>query len=62
MLGVIVTLMFLAAFTWFFLKSRRDVTTSSEKAWKAYNEARENDLKMYEREAISGYAAALRPV
>ena len=26
----------------------------------AYNEARENDLKMYEREAISGYAEALQ--
>ncbi len=44
----------------FFLRSRRDVTTSSEQALKAYNEARENDLKMYEREAISGYAAALQ--
>ena len=44
----------------FFLRSRRDVTTSSEQAWKAYNEARENDLKMYEREAISGYATALQ--
>jgi tetratricopeptide (TPR) repeat protein len=44
----------------FFLRSRRDVTTSSEQARKAYNEARENDLKMYEREAISGYAAALQ--
>jgi tetratricopeptide (TPR) repeat protein len=44
----------------FFLRSRRDVTTSSEEARKAYNEARENDLKMYEREAISGYATALQ--
>jgi len=44
----------------FFLKSRHDVTTSSEQARKAYNEARENDLKMYEREAISGYATALQ--
>ena len=44
----------------YFLRSRRDVTTSSEKAWRAYHEARENDLKMYEREAISGYAAALQ--
>ncbi|MFI5118817.1 MAG: tetratricopeptide repeat protein [Thermoanaerobaculia bacterium] len=44
----------------FFLRSRRDVTTSSEEARKAYNEARENDLKMYEREAISGYARALQ--
>lgn len=44
----------------FFMRGRRDVTTSSEKAWKAYHEAAENDLKMYEREAISGYAAALR--
>ncbi|MGE5716877.1 MAG: tetratricopeptide repeat protein [Acidobacteriota bacterium] len=46
--------------TAFFLRSRRDVTTSSEQARKAYNEARENDLKMYEREAISGYATALQ--
>ena len=44
----------------FFLRSRRDVTTSSEEARKAYNEARENDLRMYEREAISGYATALQ--
>ena len=44
----------------FFLRSRRDVTTSSEEARKAYNEARDNDLKMYEREAISGYAKALQ--
>ncbi len=43
----------------FFLRSRRDVTTSSEQARKAYNEARENDIKLYEREAISGYAKAL---
>ena len=44
----------------FFLRSRRDVTTSSEEARKAYNEARENDIKLYEREAISGYAKALQ--
>ena len=44
----------------FFLRGRHDVTTSSEQARKAYNEARDNDLKMYEREAISGYAAALQ--
>ena len=44
----------------FFLRSRRDVTTSSEEARKAYNEGRENDLRMYEREAISGYATALQ--
>jgi tetratricopeptide (TPR) repeat protein len=44
----------------FFLRARRDVTTSSEKAWKAYHEAAENDLKMYQREAITGYAAALQ--
>ena len=44
----------------YFLRARRDVTTTSEKAWRAYREAAENDLKMYEREAISGYAAALQ--
>ena len=44
----------------YFMRARRDVTTSSEKAWKAYHEAAENDLKMYEREAMSGYAAALQ--
>ncbi len=44
----------------YFMRARRDVTTSSEKAWKAYHEASENDLKMYEREAMSGYAAALQ--
>jgi tetratricopeptide (TPR) repeat protein len=44
----------------YFMRARRDVTTTSEKAWRAYHEAAENDLKMYEREAISGYAAALQ--
>lgn len=44
----------------FFLRGRRDVTTSSEEAWKAYHQARENDIKLYEREAISGYATALQ--
>ncbi len=44
----------------FFMRARRDVTTTSEKARKAYHEASENDLKLYERDAISGYAAALQ--
>ena len=44
----------------YFLRARRDVTTTSEKAWRAYHEAVENDLKLYERDAISGYAAALQ--
>jgi tetratricopeptide (TPR) repeat protein len=42
------------------LRAHRDVTTSSEQAYKAYHAGVENDLKMYEREAMSSYAEALR--
>ncbi len=44
----------------FRLRAQRDVTTSSEQAYKAYRAGVENDLKMYEREAMSSYAEALR--
>ena len=40
--------------------SNRDVTTTSEQALRLYHEGVENDLKMYEREAMSSYAEALR--
>jgi tetratricopeptide (TPR) repeat protein len=42
------------------LRANRDVTTSSEQAYRAYRAGVENDLKMYEREAMSLYAEALR--
>ena len=42
------------------LRANRDVTTSSEQAYRAYHAGVENDLKMYEREAMSAYAEALR--
>ncbi|MEO8053505.1 MAG: tetratricopeptide repeat protein [Acidobacteriota bacterium] len=44
----------------FRLRANRDVTTSSERAYRAYHAGVENDLKMYEREAMSSYAEALR--
>lgn len=44
----------------FRMRAQRDVTTSSERAYRAYHEGVENDLKMYEREAMSSYAEALR--
>ena len=44
----------------FLIRQNRDVTTSSQQALKAYHEGVENDLKMYEREAMSSYAEALR--
>ena len=44
----------------FRLRANRDVTTSSEQAYRAYHAGIENDLKMYEREAMSSYAEALR--
>jgi tetratricopeptide (TPR) repeat protein len=44
----------------FRMRASRDVTTSSERAYRAYREGVENDLKMYEREAMSSYAEALR--
>lgn len=44
----------------YLLRQSRDVTTTSERAWRLYHEGVENDLKMYEREAMSSYAEALR--
>ena len=44
----------------YLLRQHRDVTTTSERAWRLYHEGVENDLKMYEREAMSSYAEALR--
>ncbi len=44
----------------YLLRQNRDVTTTSEQAWRLYHEGVENDLKMYEREAMSSYAEALR--
>jgi tetratricopeptide (TPR) repeat protein len=44
----------------FRLRANRDVTTSSEQAYRAYHAGVENDLKMYEREAMSSYAEALQ--
>jgi tetratricopeptide (TPR) repeat protein len=44
----------------FLIRQNRDVTTTSEEARRLYHEGVENDLKMYEREAMSSYAGALR--
>jgi tetratricopeptide (TPR) repeat protein len=44
----------------YLIRQNRDVTTTSQQALKLYHEGVENDLKMYEREAMSSYAEALR--
>ncbi|HVO50500.1 MAG TPA: tetratricopeptide repeat protein [Thermoanaerobaculia bacterium] len=44
----------------YLIRQNRDVTTSSEQALKLYHEGVENDLKMYERDAMTSYAEALR--
>ena len=44
----------------FFLRSRREVTTSSTEAFRHYLTGRENEQKLYEPEAISAYAEALK--
>ncbi len=43
----------------FLLRTGRDVTTSSAEAYRLYRLGVENERKMYPREAISAYAAAL---
>lgn len=43
----------------FLYSHRRDVTTASPEALRLYREARENEQRLYFREAISGYANAL---
>jgi len=47
------------AFGAYSLLGRRDVTTSSAEAYRFYKLGRENDLKMYEKEAVAAYAEAL---
>ncbi len=44
----------------YLIRQSRDVTTTSEQALRLYHEGVENDLKMYERDAMSSYAEALR--
>jgi tetratricopeptide (TPR) repeat protein len=44
----------------YLIRQNRDVTTTSEQALKLYHEGVENDLKMYERDAMTSYAEALR--
>jgi tetratricopeptide (TPR) repeat protein len=39
--------------------NRRDVTTSSAEAYRHYRRGRENELKLYEKEAMAEYAEAL---
>ncbi len=43
----------------FLLGARRDVTTSSDEAYRLYRQGRENELKLYRREAMADYAEAL---
>lgn len=44
----------------YLIRQQRDVTTTSEQAYRLYQEGVQNDLKMYEREAMSSYAEALK--
>jgi tetratricopeptide (TPR) repeat protein len=44
----------------YLIRQNRDVTTSSEQALRLYHEGVENELKMYERDAMTSYAEALR--
>lgn len=44
----------------FLLRGRRDVTTTSEEAYRFYREGLDNEMKLYSREAISAYAEALK--
>lgn len=43
----------------FLLRPRREVTTCSDEAYEHYKVGRENDLKLYDREAVDAYAKAL---
>ncbi len=43
----------------FFMTGRRDVTTSSAEAYRCYRVGRENEQKLYEKEAMAAYAEAL---
>lgn len=43
----------------YFVSTRRDVTTSSQEAYEHYRKGRENELKLYRREASAAYAEAL---
>lgn len=43
----------------YLLRGRRDVTTTSAEAYRLYRLGRENELKLYRKEAISAYAGAL---
>lgn len=44
----------------FYVHSRREVTTTSSEALRYYRQGRENELKMYERDAVASFAEALR--
>ena len=44
----------------FLVLNRREVTTSSAEAYRHYKLGRENELKLYEKEAMAEYAEALR--
>lgn len=44
----------------YLLRNHRDVTTSSSEAYRLYRLGRENELKLYEKEAITAYAGALQ--
>jgi tetratricopeptide (TPR) repeat protein len=43
-----------------YVHARREVTTSSREALRFYRQGRENELKMYERDAVASFAEALR--
>ncbi len=58
--GLVVALAAAGTATAFLLRGRRDVTTSSEEAYRCYVAGRDNQLKLYEKEAIQSYAEALK--
>ncbi len=44
----------------YLIRQNRDVTTTSDQAYRLYKQGAENDLKLYERDAMSSYAEALK--
>lgn len=58
--GLVLALAAAGTATAFLLRGRRDVTTSSEEAYRCYAAGRDNQLKLYEKEAIQSYAEALK--
>src|SRR4051794_21031401 len=58
--GTLVVLALAGTARAYFLRARREGTTSSPEAYRHYLAGRENEQKLYEPEAISAYADALK--